>query len=79
MATDTQAVSIPATRTHTHTDTMTAREWRLRTLERTLLRRLRSLEHTRTQTDALEARFARVFDEICTLVIARECTCESFT
>lgn len=79
MATTTPAVSSPATQTHTHTDTMTVREWRLRTLERELLRRLRWHDLTHTRRRALEAREARVFIEITDLVTARECICESFT
>lgn len=77
MATDTQAVSIPATCTHTRP--MSTREHRLRVLEELLMRRIRSLEWTYAQAVTLEARFGRVFDEICELTIARSCDCERWT
>ena len=78
MTTTTQAVSIPATRTHTHTDTMTVREWRLRTLERLLIRAVQR-EYGYARSRVLERRLERVFYELCDLVQERECTCESYT
>ena len=83
MATTTQAVSIPATHTHQAgtcpARRMTVREYRLRQLESLMIRRERSYECTYTQGRALEQRLERVFGEITELMLARACTCESFT
>jgi hypothetical protein len=75
MAIDTQAVSIPATCTHT---TRTTREVRLRTLEIRLIRAL-DHSHTRSHERMQERRLERVFYELCDLVQARSCDCERWT
>lgn len=80
MATDTLAVSIPAT--CTHTIRMTAREERLRTLEHMLLRLARKHEYgDGRRAQVLVARMDPVFYEICDLMQARasSCECERWT
>ena len=75
MATDTLAVSIPAVCTHTRP---TEREQRLRALEIRLIRALNH-SHTLAHERMQERRLERVFYELCELVQARKCTCESYT
>lgn len=80
MATDTLAVSIPAT--CTHTARMTEREERLRRLENLLLRLARKHEYgDGRRAQVLVTRMDPVFYAICDLMQARgaSCTCESFT